>query len=274
MIHIFRPIPVERLKLLVFDLDGTLIDSAQDLCNSVNETLKAFDYEPLPDPAIAGFVGNGAPMLVRRSLAVARNQRPEDVDDELLANAYQFFLKYYREHKLDFTYTYEGVLEALKALKVLHNTRSGTPGGRTLAMAVLTNKPVRPARGICEGLGLASYFWEIYGGDSFATKKPDPTGLRKLMEETGAQPEETAMIGDSQVDLRVRAANAREYAAGRAGGFGRRLDGGPRAGANGTQSLMEPVKRSLAEREPVAGRLRIVVVDHGSEVLCLCAVDS
>jgi phosphoglycolate phosphatase len=219
MIHIFRPIPVERLKLLVFDLDGTLIDSAQDLCNSVNETLKAFDYEPLPDPAIAGFVGNGAPMLVRRSLAVARNQGPEDVDEELLANAYQFFLKYYREHKLDFTYTYEGVLEALKALKVLHDTRSGTPGGRTLAMAVLTNKPVRPARGICEGLGLASYFREIYGGDSFAAKKPDPTGLRKLMEETGAQPEETAMIGDSQVDVQT-ARNAGAWAIGCAFGFG------------------------------------------------------
>ncbi len=215
MVHIFRPIPVERLKLLVFDLDGTLIDSAQDLCNSVNETLKAFAYEPLPDPAIASFVGNGAPMLVRRSLAVASNHRPEDVDEELFANAYQFFLKYYREHKLDFTYAYEGVLEALKALKTLHEA----PSGRTLAMAVLTNKPVRPARGICEGLGLASYFREIYGGDSFAAKKPDPTGLRKLMEETGAQPEETAMIGDSQVDV-LTARNAGAWAVGCAFGFG------------------------------------------------------
>ena len=73
MIRIFRPIPVERLKLLVFDLDGTLIDSAQDLCNSVNAALREFDLGPLPDPAIAGFVGNGAPMLMRRSLAMAGN---------------------------------------------------------------------------------------------------------------------------------------------------------------------------------------------------------
>ncbi len=223
MVHIFRPIPVERLRLLVFDLDGTLIDSAQDLCNSVNETLKAFNYEPLPDPTIAGFVGNGAPMLVRRSLAVASNLRPEDVGEELLARAYQFFLGYYREHKLDFTYAYEGVLEALKALKELHavqdGIQDGAPGGRTPAMAVLTNKPVRPARGICEGLGLASYFLRIYGGDSFAAKKPDPTGLRSLMEETGAQPEETAMIGDSQVDV-LTARNAGTWAIGCTFGFG------------------------------------------------------
>ena len=221
----FRPIPVERLRLLVFDLDGTLIDSAQDLCNSVNETLKAFNHEPLPDPAIASFVGNGAPMLVRRSLALASNQRPEEVDEELLAKAYQFFLQYYREHKLDFTYAYEGVLEALQALKELHEIpdRRGPGGqardGRTLAMAVLTNKPVRPARGICEGLGLASYFVEIYGGDSFAAKKPDPMGLRRLMEETGAQPEETAMIGDSQVDVQT-ARNAGAWAVGCRFGFG------------------------------------------------------
>ena len=219
MVHVFRPIPVERLKLLVFDLDGTLIDSAQDLCNSVNETLKAFDHEPLPDPAIASFVGNGAPMLVRRSLALASNLNPEDVDEELLAEAYQFFLKYYREHKLDFTYAYEGVLEALKALKELHDVPGGAPGGRALTMAVLTNKPVRPARGICEGLGLASYFLHIYGGDSFEAKKPDPTGLRKLMEETGARPEETAMIGDSQVDV-LTARNAGAWAVGCRFGFG------------------------------------------------------
>jgi phosphoglycolate phosphatase len=219
MIQVFRPIPVERLKLLVFDLDGTLIDSAQDLCNSVNETLKAFAHEPLPDPAIASFVGNGAPMLVRRSLALASNLRPENVDEALLERAYQFFLQYYREHKLDFTYAYEGVLEALQALKELHDTPGGTPGGRTLAMAVLTNKPVRPARGICEGLGLANYFVEIYGGDSFAAKKPDPMGLRRLMEQTGARPEETAMIGDSEVDMQT-ARNAGAWAIGCRFGFG------------------------------------------------------
>ena len=215
MIRVLRPIPVERLKLLVFDLDGTLIDSAQDLCNSVNAALKECNLGPLPDPAIAGFVGNGAPMLMRRSLALAGNIDLGKVSEDTFAKAYAFFLQYYREHKLDFTYAYEGVLDALKALHELHDA----PGGPLRTMAVLTNKPVRPARGICEGLGLADYFLHIYGGDSFPLKKPDPLGLRSLMEETGAAPDETVMIGDSKVDVET-ARNAGAWSVGCAFGFG------------------------------------------------------
>jgi len=215
MIRVFRPIPVERLKLLVFDLDGTLIDSAQDLCNSVNATLKEFGYPHLPDPAIAGFVGNGAPMLMRRSLAMAGKVPLDGIHEEQFAKAYQFFLQYYREHKLDFTYAYEGVLDALKALHELHDA----PGMPSRIMAVLTNKPVRPARGICEGLGLDGYFLHVYGGDSFPAKKPDPLGLLSLMEETGAHPDETVMIGDSQVDVQT-ARNAGAWSLGCAFGFG------------------------------------------------------
>jgi phosphoglycolate phosphatase len=215
MVHIYRPIPVERLKLLVFDLDGTLIDSAQDLCNSVNATLRHFDRRPLPDRLVASFVGDGVPMLMRRSLARRDGTAPEQVNEELLAQAIAFFLQYYREHKLDFTCAYEGVLEALKALRNLHDA----PGGRARTMAVLTNKPVRPAREICAGLGLAGYFLHIYGGDSFPLKKPDPLGLRTLMAETGAAPEETVMIGDSQVDVKT-ARNAGAWSVGCAFGFG------------------------------------------------------
>jgi phosphoglycolate phosphatase len=215
MIQVFRPIPVEQLKLLVFDLDGTLIDSAQDLCNSVNAALREFNLGPLPDPAIAGFVGNGAPMLMRRALALAGNIAPGEVSEDAFAKSYVFFLQYYREHKLDFTYAYEGVLDALKALHELHDA----PSGPQRTMAVLTNKPVRPARGICEGLGLAGYFLHIYGGDSFPLKKPDPLGLRSLMQETGATPEETVMIGDSCVDVET-ARNAGAWSVGCAFGFG------------------------------------------------------
>jgi phosphoglycolate phosphatase len=196
MIRIFRPLPVESLKLLVFDLDGTLIDSAQDLCNSVNATLTHMGLPPLTDEVIAGYIGNGALILMRRALAADTNA---PVDEQLLAKAYAFFLDYYREHKLDYTYAYEGVLEALAALRSVHDEPAAAPR----AMAVLTNKPVRPAQAICEALGLAPYFINIYGGNSFTTKKPDPEGLFALMQQAGARPEQTVMIGDSQVDVQT-----------------------------------------------------------------------
>jgi phosphoglycolate phosphatase len=193
VLRIFRPIPIESLKLLVFDLDGTLIDSAKDLCNSVNAMLTHCGLEPLPDKQIASFIGDGVLMLVRRALGV---EVGAEVDEAFLNDAYEFFLDYYREHKLDFTYAYAGVLEALNAVRA-------NPDGSSRAMAVLTNKPVRPARAICEALGLAPHFIRIYGGNSFATKKPDPQGMRALMAEAGAKPEETVMIGDSDVDVQT-----------------------------------------------------------------------
>ncbi|MGA2349454.1 MAG: HAD-IA family hydrolase [Terracidiphilus sp.] len=215
MVRILHPIPVEKLKLLVFDLDGTLIDSAQDLCNSVNAALSHVGREALPDPVIAGFVGNGAPMLMRKSLACGSGIDPERVDEQLQARTYAFFLDHYREHKLDFTYAYNGVMEALEALRELHDQ----PGAMSRTMAVLTNKPVRPAQGICKGLGLADYFLHIYGGDSFKTKKPNPEGLRSLMTEVGARPKETVMVGDSKVDVET-ARNAGVWSLGCAFGFG------------------------------------------------------
>ena len=192
MVRILTSIPAEQLKLLVFDLDGTLIDSAQDLCNSVNATLAHFALKHLEDAHIAGFIGDGALMLVRRALAF---EHGSPVSEEFLETAYKFFLDYYRAHKLDFTYAYEGVLEALAALKDLHE--------QPRTMAVLTNKPVRPAQDICAALGLAPYFLHIYGGNSFATKKPNPEGLLALMAEAGAKPAETVLIGDSMVDVQT-----------------------------------------------------------------------
>jgi phosphoglycolate phosphatase len=202
MIRVFHPIPVEQLKLLVFDLDGTLIDSAQDLCNSVNATLNQFGHPSLNDTEIAGFIGDGALMLVRRAFAHAYGK---PVDEQFLEAAYRFFLDYYRAHKLDFTYAYEGVLEALAALNEIHH--------QPRIMAVLTNKPVRPARDICAALGLAPYFMHIYGGNSFSTKKPDPQGLNALMSEAGVEPGQTVLIGDSHVDV-LTARNAGAWAIG------------------------------------------------------------
>jgi phosphoglycolate phosphatase len=212
MIRVLRPIPVEQIKLIVFDLDGTLIDSARDLCNSVNAALEHMGRPHLRDEVIASFVGNGAPMLVRRSLAVENGVSPDEVHDEELATAYSFFLAHYREHKLDFTYAYEGVLGSLASLG---RAQEGNPR----LLAVLTNKPVRPARAICDGLGMGSSFFRIYGGDSFPLKKPDPMGLRAIMEEAGAQPAETLMIGDSKVDVQT-ARNAGAWSVGCQFGFG------------------------------------------------------
>jgi phosphoglycolate phosphatase len=212
MIRVFRPIPVESLKLLVFDLDGTLADTAQDLANSVNAALTQMGSATLPNAVIAGFVGNGTPMLMRRALAHENGGLPEQVDEKLLAQAHTFFLDHYRAHMLDFTYAYAGVLDSLAAVR----TR---PDGTARTIAVLTNKPTGPAQGICKGLGIAPYFLHIYGGSSFPVKKPDPMGLRSLMDETGALPEETVMIGDSHVDVQT-ARNAGTWCLGCAFGFG------------------------------------------------------
>jgi len=184
-------------RLVVFDLDGTLIDSRIDLANSVNAMLAHLGKPELPHAVIATYIGDGASMLVRRALG-----DPEgDVhDEEYVAGALEFFLDYYRVHKLDFTYVYEGVVEALDAIRANH------PG---MPMAVLTNKPVRPSRDICAHFGLDRYFFQNYGGNSFHTKKPDPAGLLKLMDEASALdpaggqilPAETVMVGDSHVDV-------------------------------------------------------------------------
>jgi phosphoglycolate phosphatase len=133
-------------------------------------------------------VGDGAPILIQRALG------GEVVDDALVRQGLQFFLSYYREHKLDHTTVYEGVKEALAAVQ---RTSNGVPR----KMAVLSNKPVNPSRAIVEALGLGPFFTQIYGGNSFATKKPDPEGARKLLEEYGVRPEEAAIVGDSHVDI-------------------------------------------------------------------------
>lgn len=187
MLSVLRPLPAQQIRLVVFDLDGTLIDSRKDLCNAVNAMLVEFKRQPLPEEIIASYIGDGAGMLVRRALGDPHNE-------PLVEDALEHFLAYYREHKLDHTYVYAGVMEALAALRAL-------PDGRERAMSVLTNKPIGPSRAICEALELSPHFFRIYGGDSFATKKPDPVGLLALMQEAGARPEETLMVGDSDVDL-------------------------------------------------------------------------
>ena len=187
MFRTFRPIPAASLRLLVFDLDGTLIDSGADLCASVNAMLRHFARPPLPEKVISTYIGDGAARLVSRSLG-------EPTDADFLDSALAYFLDYYREHKLDHTYVYPGVFASLDSLRF-------EPGGAARSMAVLTNKPIGASQAICDALGLSPYFFRIYGGNSFATKKPDPEGLLALLKEAGVSAQETLMIGDSDVDI-------------------------------------------------------------------------
>jgi len=186
MIKFHRQFDPRAIKLLIFDLDGTLIDSRLDLVHSVNAMLRHFGRPELPDEVVASYVGDGAPVLVRRALG-------DPKDERFMKEALEYFLGYYRVHKLDHTHVYEGIIESLAAIQ-----RSN---GLQRKMAVLTNKPVHPSRAIIEALGLGQFFLHVYGGNSFPTKKPDPQGAYSLLKETRTRPQDAAIIGDSSVDV-------------------------------------------------------------------------
>jgi phosphoglycolate phosphatase len=188
-----------NVRVLIFDLDGTLIDSKLDLAHSVNGMLEHMGRAPLAHETVYSYVGNGAPMLVRRALG----ESPTDAECEM---GLTHFLAYYREHMLDNTVTYPGVREGLDQLQ-----------GK--AMAVLTNKPVRFSEEILKGLGLSRYFQFVYGGNSFERKKPDPMGVEILLRDFAAPPSDAMMVGDSDVDIRT-ARNSGIWACGVSYGLG------------------------------------------------------
>ncbi len=187
------------VQALIFDLDGTLIDSKLDLVNSVNAMLQQIGRAALPTETVASYIGHGAPKLIASALG------PDSAEAER-GEALQIFLAHYEKHALDETRPYPGVSEALQAL-----------GGR--ALAVLTNKPISVTVQILDGLELTKYFARIYGGDSFAKKKPDPTGARTILQELNLQPQTSIMVGDSDVDVQT-ARNAGMFAAAVTFGFG------------------------------------------------------
>lgn len=187
------------MRALILDLDGTLIDSKNDLIQSVNAMLRELGRNELAAETISGYIGHGAPQLVARALG-------NGCSEEQRKRALEFFLSYYESHKMDTTTAYPGVAETLEEL-------------RKVPMAVLTNKPVRISVRILEGLGLKKYFRAIYGGNSFETKKPDPLGARAILREMRALPGETLMVGDSEVDVQT-ARNAGTMAAAVNYGFG------------------------------------------------------
>jgi phosphoglycolate phosphatase len=190
----FRPV-----RGLIFDLDGTLIDSKLDLIHSVNAMLREMKRPHLAAETISGYIGHGAPQLVARALGAGATE-------EELKHALQFFLGYYEEHKMDNTHAYPGVAETLAQLS-------------HLPMAVLTNKPARISVRILSSLGLQEYFRLIYGGNSFESKKPNPFGANKILQEFGVPARETLLVGDSEVDVQT-ARNAGTQAAAVNYGFG------------------------------------------------------
>jgi phosphoglycolate phosphatase len=187
------------VRTLIFDLDGTLIDSKLDLIHSVNAMLREMKRPQLAAETISGYIGHGAPQLVARALGGA-------AIEEELKHALQFFLGYYEDHKMDNTCAYPGVPETLAQLK-------------HIPMAVLTNKPERISVRILNLLGLANHFRVIYGGNSFESKKPDPFGANRILQEFGIPASEALIVGDSEVDIQT-ARNAGTQAAAVNYGFG------------------------------------------------------
>ena len=169
-------------SLLIFDLDGTLVDSKKDLTASVNHIRYQFDLPTLTEDEIAAFIGNGALMLIRRALGAKATE--VNVQAGL-----QTFLAYYRAHMLDCTTLYAGVRDALERLAAVSR------------LAVLTNKPVHFSCAMLDGLGIYKHFAAVYGGNSFDKKKPDPVGIFQILSDTKCQRERTWMIGDSAVDV-------------------------------------------------------------------------
>jgi len=209
MIRFLRPFDPHRIRLLVFDLDGTLIDSRLDLIHSVNAMLQHIGRPALDGRVIASYVGDGAPALVRRAIG--------DTNDEALFRAaMEYFLGYYRIHKLDHTTVYAGMAETLAGLA--DPSRGNPSNGVRRQMAVLSNKPVNPSRDIVQALGLGEFFVRIYGGNSFLTKKPDPLGVQTILHETGVAADEALIIGDSSIDV-LTGRNAQMWTCGVTYGF-------------------------------------------------------
>jgi phosphoglycolate phosphatase len=172
---------MDRPAALVFDLDGTLIDSRRDITTAINRMREELGLPPIPLEAVVTMVGEGARLLVERALG-------PDFSSDQIDRALARYLEHYADVCLDETQAYPGIEEMLEAL-----------AGR-YPLALLSNKGEALSRKILAGLGLARFFGEILGGDSLPTRKPDPAGLRVLAERLGVPLELLLLVGDTWID--------------------------------------------------------------------------
>ncbi|MDZ3837719.1 MAG: phosphoglycolate phosphatase [Rhodospirillales bacterium] len=182
------------IKALVFDLDGTLIDSAEDLCAALNRMLADEGLRPLALAEVVPMIGDGAAKLVERALAAAGGGRS---GGGLLPELTQRFLAHYEPHAAERTRPIPGAAEALAVL-----------AAEGFALAICTNKPEQATRRILAALGLESYFAAVVGGDSVPGRpKPDPAMVLAAVHRLGVAPDEAVMVGDAPNDvLAARAA--------------------------------------------------------------------
>jgi phosphoglycolate phosphatase len=165
-------------RLILFDLDGTLADTQADLAAAVNATRRWAGLPPLGLPAIRGAIGDGARVLIERTVSFSG-----PVEEPL-----RFFIDYYGTHYAVETRLYPGVPEMLEAT-------------RDRLRAIVTNKPERISRKILKALAVDGHFVDVIGGDSLPARKPDPAGILALMARHGIPQAETLMVGDSPVDI-------------------------------------------------------------------------
>ncbi len=170
--------------IVVFDLDGTLVDTLPDLAAAVNRALAARGLAPLASAAVAAMVGDGIRMLLTRALA-ARGQRPAEAD-------FPAFAADYAAHADDASCLFPGAAETLDAL-----------AGAGWRLAVCTNKPEAPARSLLAALGVLDRFDAVGAGDSFPARKPDPAHLAATLAAAGAAAREAVMVGDHANDIAV-----------------------------------------------------------------------
>jgi len=176
---------VRPCRLFIFDLDGTLINSRADIALSLNFALERLHLPTLPENLIADFVGDGVSKLVQRAIHASTGSDPADYQAEALIALFQ---EEYNLHLLDQTRLFPGTEDALDRLAWAH-------------FAVVSNKPESFSRRILDGLGIGNRFSIVLGGDSVKNRKPDPEALVKAMETCHANTSQTAMVGDSGVDI-------------------------------------------------------------------------